>query len=329
MEKYKFTKGVERLINPINVGTLHFLQSFNENLSPETQKKLMKKSAKKNSLMGFVVDPYCYFLCYEIIDTIEIEKELPPNFTLEKTKIFADDEEEKYYFILGTFNARTSAFMGNRIEAYAIAKNQETNMTSWVILDYDTNTISYDSKRGLTAPNAEETIITTNFDGEVVVDITRNNQERQIKFTSNIKNGEFHKLDSRLWIEGNLSVAYGTKLSEDGDVFSLRFDPREMDKALNIPLCDLRLETNTWYRSALNDMPSKLVCFPYAQHFVSDSPGYTSNLKDENELVSNITNIDFDDVEVYSTTGFKKMILLVPIVLVAIIVIQFLVIIYM
>ncbi len=314
MEKYKFTKGVEKLINPINVGTLHFLQSFNENLSVDTQKKLMQKSAKKNSLMGFVVDPYCYFMCYEIIDTIEIEKELPANFKLEKVKIFADYEEEKYYFILSTFSARTSAFMGNRIEAYAIAKNQETGLTSWVILDYDTNTISYDAKHGLSGPSATKSIITTNFDGELIVDIENDNGENHLNFICDLKRGVMRDLDERLWVEGNLSVAYGNKLSVDGDVFSLRFDPREMSKALEISREDLTLIENTWYREYLNGEPAKLLCFPYAQHFISDSPGYASHLLNREQLENEIGSVNFDDVEVYSTEGFKRIIMLVPLV---------------
>ena len=79
MKKYKFTLGVEKLINPISVGTLHFLEGFNEMLPNNIQKKLVDKSSKKNPLMGFVVEPYCYFLCYEIKDVEHFQSLLPDN----------------------------------------------------------------------------------------------------------------------------------------------------------------------------------------------------------------------------------------------------------
>ncbi len=321
MEKNKYVKGVEKLIDPISVGALHFLQSFNEKISVQNQKKLMAKSAKENSLMGFVVEPYCYFLCYEITDLTRLSQELPSDFELVPVKVFETDEEAKYYFILGAFSARTSAFFGNRVEAYAIAKNKATNMVSWVILDYDTNTISYDAKHGLTKPSTNIGLITTTFNGEVVVDMERNDGSRKLNLTSNIRDGELKKLDPKLWIEGNLSVAYGTKLSEDADVFSLRFDPKEMEQALDIKLTDLDLIENTWYREMVAAEPEKLVCFPYAQHFLSDAPGYASQIETEEELKTSIEQVDFSKLKVYSTEGFKKMILLVPMVLTLIIVI--------
>lgn len=38
MRKESFVKGVERLVNPIDVGTLHFVQSFN-NMIPKKFRK--------------------------------------------------------------------------------------------------------------------------------------------------------------------------------------------------------------------------------------------------------------------------------------------------
>jgi hypothetical protein len=55
--------------------------------------------------------------------------------------------------------------------------------------------------------------------------------------------------------------------------------------------------------------PSEVVCFPYAQHFVSDSPGYSSNLKNEQELVEQSSKLDFDNMKVFSTATFKTMIM--------------------
>ena len=75
MNKVDFIKGVERLINPIEVGTLHFMQFFNNLLPKSIQKKLVNLSSKKSSYMGFVVEPYSTFLCYEIKD-IEVANKI-------------------------------------------------------------------------------------------------------------------------------------------------------------------------------------------------------------------------------------------------------------
>lgn len=158
---------------------------------------MIEKSAKSNSLMGFIVEPYCYFLAYEITNKFIFEHELPNNFKLTKSKIF-DQENEKYYCIIGCFSARTSAFIGNRIEIYVIAKNLNTNLTSWVIIDYDTNTISYDSKNGLTKPSVNNGTITTNYNGDVIVDMQRNDNTKKLIFNSNIKNAKLKKLDPTL-----------------------------------------------------------------------------------------------------------------------------------
>lgn len=322
MKNFKFILGVEKLINPINVGTLHFLQTFNEMLPVKMQTKIVEKSSEKNPLMGFVVEPYCYFLCYEIKDLNYFEKQIPDNFEIIKTKIFQLDEEKKY-FILSCFNARTSGFFGSRVEAYVIARDKNTNLTSWVIIDYDTNTISYDSKNGLIHPTAKDGIITSNYEGEIIVKVESNDHSKQLIFNSNIKKGNFTPLDQKLWIEGNLSVAYGKKLSNNGDIFSLKFNPEEMMEALEIKPENLNITQNTWYANYLEKQPSKLVCFPYAQHFLSDSPGHSSNIQSEEELVKKIKTIDFDTINVYSTKSFKKFLFIFPTILNTIIVILF------
>ena len=49
-----FTKEVERLVNPMDVGSLHFIQSFNKLLPKPVQRKLVESSAKNIPYMGFV-----------------------------------------------------------------------------------------------------------------------------------------------------------------------------------------------------------------------------------------------------------------------------------
>ena len=43
MNSKKFTKGVENLVNPMDVGALHFIQPFNKLLPKFVQDKFMKE----------------------------------------------------------------------------------------------------------------------------------------------------------------------------------------------------------------------------------------------------------------------------------------------
>lgn len=302
-----FSKEVERLIDPITVGSLHFLQFFNQLLPKTLQKKIVKSSSQKTPNMGFVVEPYSSFLCYEI-DDIEYAKSLiPDGFELLKTRIFTDDEP-KYYCILGCIRAHTSAFWGSRIEFYIIARDKKTNLLSWLIIDYDTNTISYDNKNGLSSPNSNRAIITINHRGRLFVDVQNDKNNRKLIFDADIEKGVMTNLDQRLWLEGNLSIGYGRDLSEkDGDIFSLKFEPCEVEKALKIPLASLNLEINTWYPGLFKKTPCQIVCFPYSQHFISDSPGFSSNIKNKDELEKASSEIAFDEIKVFSTKSFKVM----------------------
>lgn len=314
MKRFNFTKGVEKLIDPINVGSLHFMQFFNNLLPKNIQRKLVTSASKKTPYMGFVVEPYSYFLCYEIQDIKKAKSLLPEGFELIKTHIF-DNDEPKYYCIFGCINAHTSAFLGLRIEFYIIAEDKKTGLLSWIIVDYDTNTISYDKKQGLMNPNASNSLITINYDGTLIVDINRNDNSRNLIFESDIKTGVMKSLDQRLWLEGNLSIGYGKSISgNDADIFSLKFDPLEVEKALDIPISSLNMQVNSWFPGLFKDTPSKLVCFPYAQHFISDSPGYSSNLKNKDDLILAVEKVDFEKINVFSTKSFKIMFLVGPII---------------
>jgi hypothetical protein len=309
MDKYRFTKGVERLVDPIEVGSIHFMQFFNNLMPKSIQKKLVENSSSKTSSMGFIIDPYAYFLCYEITN-IEYAKELlPKGFSLVKAKIFEDDEP-KYYGIFGCVNARTSAFLGLRVEFYIMAEDDETGLLSWIIIDYDSNTISYDKKKGLSNPNASNSHITTHYDGTLVTSVVNKEENRSLIFDSDLKEGVMKPLDQRLWLEGNLSIGYGRNIVGDNKyIFSLKFDPNEVKEALEIPLSSLDLKFNNWYKDLYKETPSKLVCFPYAQHFISDSPGFSSNIKNKEELIKVVENTDFNQIKVIDTKIFKYMFL--------------------
>jgi len=308
MKTNNFTKGVEKLINPVDVGTLHFVQSFTGSLPLSTQKKMVEKGAKTTPTMGFVVEPYSFFLGYEIKDLTKANELLPDGFKMIKTHIF-DNDEPKYYGVFGVFNAHTSGFWGMRMEFYLIAENTKTGMLSWMIVDYDTNTISYDPEKGLSSPNALGSLFTVDYNGIIHADIRRNDKSKNMVFTSDITKGTMKSLDKRLWIEGNLSIGYGkTEKLNDSNVFSLKFDPKEFDQALEIKREDLNIEINDWFTDLIEEEPSKIVCFPYAQHYLSDSPGAYSQLKDKEELLEEIEKVDFSKINVFSTKPFKKMI---------------------
>lgn len=309
MNKTNFAKGVERLVDPISVGTLHFMQSFNQILPKSIQKKIVKSSSQKTPYMGFVVEPYSLFLCYEIKDIEQAKSLLPDGFKLIKTKIFTDDDP-KYYCIFGCVRAHTSAFWGSRTEFYVIAEDEKTGLLSWTIIDYLTDTISYDSKNGLSSPNSNRSVMTIDYTGTVFIDIQKIDDSHKLKLETNIENSKMKNLDQRLWLEGNLSIGYGRNLSDNGaDIFALKFEPGEVEKALQVPISKLHIESNTWYPGLFEKDPSQIVCFPYAQHYISDSPGHSSTIKNKDELISAINSIDFNKIKVFSTKSFKIMFL--------------------
>lgn len=207
--------------------------------------------------------------------------------------------------------AHTSAFWGSRIEFYVIAEDQKTKLLSWIIVDYITDTISYDSKNGLASPNSNQAVMTIDYSGTIFIDIQKKDNSHKLKLEANIEKGEMRNLDQRLWLEGNLSIGYGRHLSDNGaDIFALKFEPGEVEKALKVPASSLRLESNTWYDGLFAKDALQIVCFPYAQHFVSDSPGHSSFIKSKEELALAVKAIDFDKIKVFSTKSFKIMFLI-------------------
>lgn len=303
----KFTTGTEKLIDPISVGSIHFLQQFNSLLPKRIQKSMMKSSSKKYPLMGFVVEPYCFFLCYKITDLDKASALLPDGFKLIKTSVFTDDEPE-YYCIISVFRLHTSTFWGLRTECYVIAEDEKTGLESWIIIDYDSDTISYDSKNGLRSPSSKHAVLTTDYNGTLIAEIDNQDSGRKLVFSADIKNCPNRQLDQRLWLEGNLSIGYGRVLSDGkADTFSLRFNPDEVREAMEIPLKNLKLEANTWYPGLFENQPTHLVCFPYAQHFLSDSPGSSSQLKNRASLLQAVESVDFSKIKAFSTESFRKM----------------------
>ena len=225
MPKNYFAKNIEKMIDPMDVGTIQFMQSYTKSIPLSLQNKMIRGGAKSNPHMGFVVEPYSFFLCHRITDLELAQDLIPDHYRLIKTKIFEEDEPE-YYCIFGSLNVHTSAFWGTRMECYIIAENKDTGLLSWIIVDYNTNTVSFDEKNGLGAGNTSDCILTTNYDGEIIIDIKDNDENRQLVLEGSLLNGKETELCSRLWLEGNLSVSYGRELSNNkGEPFAVVFNP--------------------------------------------------------------------------------------------------------
>lgn len=192
-----FAYGSERLVNPIEVGKIHYLQKWLHKLPQSWQRKIITNASKKTPKMGFIVEPYAFFLFYEIKEPTKVAQLLPEGFEPTKSRIFVDDEE-KYYGIASTFRIHTSTFWGARTEFYTIAKNTKTGLMSWIILDYVSDTISYDKKHGLRSAEAKQSVIATTCEGKILVDIANFNDTRRIAYKANLLQPKLRTLDEKL-----------------------------------------------------------------------------------------------------------------------------------
>lgn len=305
-----FSKNVERLIDPIEVGAIHFVHGINKLLPVKLQNKLSDIANKQSPIIGFVIEPYSSFLCYEIKNLDLASKSLPKNFRLIKTKIFESDIEEKYYAIFSSVRAHTSVFWGSRMEFNVIAENIDTGLLSWIIVDYDTDTIRQDKKQGLRDPNASKLVNTIDFNGNIIVDISNTDENRYLSYNTNITNGNMKKLSERLWLEGNLSNAYGRELvGEYSEPFGLIFDPKNVEYALDMPIEKVEILQNNWFVDMLKPIPSAILVFPYAQHFLVDISGIPIKIKNKDQLRQAMETFDFQSIRTVSASGVKYLIL--------------------
>lgn len=297
MNVLEYSKGVERMVDPMSVGKVHYLQTKLRKLPVFIQRLIVKKSAKKAGKMPFVVEPYCTFMFYELLHPEEIQKFLPDGFVPAKSSIFEGDTE-KYYGIVSMFRIHTSVFWGSRAEFYLVAENTKTGLLSWVMMDYISDTISYDEKHGLKSPDSMSAVMTTTCDGDFVCDMKSLDDKKYVKCEANLKKAKLRQLNQRLWVEGNTSIAYGRLAGEeDGDLFSLTFFPEEMTSALDIPLDNVRIakaSTSTGHFSVKLD---KVASFPYAQHMLSDSPGTHTHYGNEKALRAAAESVDFNKLK--------------------------------
>ena len=242
------------------------------------------RSGSEDQYIGFVVEPYAFFLSYEITDVDAAKALLPPDYELIPTSMF-EGTEPRFMGIIAAFNIHTSVFWGSRVELYVIAENKRTGMLSWVICDYESNTISYDPGQGFSGSSTSRSVVTTSHAGEVIVDVASLDGRNAIAAVASLDGATMRPLDQRLWLEGNLSVDYGGRLMDPKSVpFGLVFDPGEVERALEIVPAALEVEANTFGAEYLADEPLEACVFPFAQHFQTTSFPTASPITDRESL---------------------------------------------
>jgi hypothetical protein len=282
----KFIMGVESMINPMEVSNLLFLQRLKGLLPPAIMRRMLFRASKNTPYIGFVIEPYSLFLFFKLRDIEYAKSMLTDRYELAKTKFFADDEPD-YYMGIGNLSTRASSFWGTRQESYLIATDKKTGLLSFIFIDILSNTLIAEPSKGIADPNCKKAVFTTSSKGEIFLDIQENKTNRKLRFTGSIKNGKMRSLDQSLWLMGNTSISYSKKLAKGDDhPFAVIFDPAEVEEALDIPPEDIRINENTLFPGLAEPEISKVVCFPFAQHYIADSPGCYTAVKDREDLIS-------------------------------------------
>ena len=95
------------------------------------------------------------------------------------------------------------------------------------------------------------------------------------------------KLDQKLWLMGNTSIGHSKKYVTIEDIpFAVIFDPAEVIEALDIPTEDIHISENTLFPGLAQPDPAAIICFPFAQYYIADSPGCYTRVKDPEEMIS-------------------------------------------
>jgi len=301
-EEYRnFAKKTESLVKPKDVTAISFLSSFSKSLPKKTQHKFSQSGKKKIPYMGFIVDPYSFFLFFKITNTSAAQEMLPDGFDLAEASIFKKDAKFPMA-IASVFTARTSGFIGMRVEFYIIARNKETGLLSWIICDYETNTNSYDPKNGFCGYTCDPAVYTTTHFGELLVDIKNRTNNKEFIVSVDLDKGDSRELDESLWIEGNLIVDYGGELKSNfSEPFSLLFDPNMVKKAVNIPIEQVSIKANSYLGNIIDSFkPVNALIFPYSQHFIIKQDLKKYEVKNQKEL-------DLQTKDFLNRTGFKIM----------------------
>ena len=298
MNVLEYVEGVERLVDPMEVGKAHYMQTKLAKLPVCLQKKIVTSATKKASKMPFVVEPYCFFLFYEIPEPERVQKFMPEGFVPARAAVF-EGGPEKYYGIVSMFRIHTSVFWGARTEYYLVAENTKTGLLSWVMMDYISDTISYDERHGLKSPDVKAGVMTTTCEGDFVCEMKTMDGRKKAECVASLVGAKMKPLHQKLWIEGNTSIAYGRLAGEtDGDLFSLTFFPEEMKQALEVPIENVRhYSVATATTGKFGAVLERAACFPFAQHMLSDSPGQQTHYGNEAALRRAVETVNFRKIK--------------------------------
>lgn len=293
----RFVLHSEKRITPAGVSMAFQGAGFLSKLPLSLQRRIAASGAKKDPYMGFVVEPWSLFLSFEISDDVLSDSKIPglsclhPDYELCPSSIF-EDTEKRPCAILGCFNIHTSVFWGSRFELYVIARNKKTGLLSWLICDYESNTINYDPGKGFLKPTLAHSVFTSTWKGEILADVKSAQSDNAFRISARAKDCPMKKLDQRLWIEGNLSVDYSGSLGDQSsDPFGLIFDPNEMREAYCIPPEDVRIEELTFGMLSDSATPFEACCFPWAQHFITTTFPMGHEMKNEGDLLQKLQEI--------------------------------------
>ena len=291
-DPHRFIKSTEKLVTPKAVGKLYGRAEMLGKLPTSVQKWVVNRAGGDDPYIGFVVEPYSLFLAYEIADEAAANSLLPPDYELVPTAIF-EGTDPRPAGIIAAFNIHTSVFWGSRVEFYLIAENKQTGLLSWVICDYESNTISYDPGQGFTGSSTSHSVVTTSYTGDLVVDVASEQTGNAIAAVADLDGLRMRPLDQRLWLEGNLSVDYGGRLLDPDSVpFGLVFDPGEVERAQDIPLSALDVQANTLGDGLLAAEPFEACTFPFAQHFLTTSFPAAYPITTRAELERSVADLD-------------------------------------
>ena len=284
-QEEKFIKGIERLIEPMKVSNLLFFQNLKGLLPAPLLKRLLYRASRNTPYIGFVIEPYSLFLFFRLKNLEYARSLLPDRYELARTKLFADDKPE-YYMGLGNLGTRASTFWGTRQEAYLIATDKKTGLLSFIFIDILSNTIIALPSKGIADPNCKTAMFTTSSKGAVLLDIEEKKTGRRFSLTGSIKGGKIRKLYEPLWLMGNTSIGHSRKFAAGEDhPFAVIFDPAEVEEALDIPPGEMHITENTLFPGLAEPEISKVICFPFAQHYIADSPGCYTTVKDREDLI--------------------------------------------
>jgi hypothetical protein len=302
-----FIRQVENLIEPQDVDDLIFFQTYKKLLPSALFRWILEKTSKRNPRIGFVIEPYSLFLFFKLTDVERAKAMLPDRYELIRTEIFAGDEPD-YYLGMGILTTRATTFWGTRLESYLIARDRETGLKSWIFIDILSDTLIALPKVGVTNPNCRRAMFSTNSRGGIFLSMNEQKTNRRIALTGKVTGGTMRKLDEPLWLMGNTSIAHSKKITgRSDDPFAVVFDPGEVEQALDIPPEDIQLEEDTLFPGLAEPHPSKVLCFPYAQHYIADSPGCRTYVKDREDMIDKYNKIaELKEMKTFSPRFFKR-----------------------